>query len=57
MELGLSQREIRIIVYALTLIFGLSAILLSGVGKIILLLLIALVTVFLTEILAHVKKK
>ncbi len=57
MELGLSQREIRIIVYALTLIFGLSAILLSGVGKIILLVLIALVTVFLTEILAHVKKK
>lgn len=57
MELGLTAREIRIIVYTLTVIFGLSAILLSGVGKIILLIVISIITVFITEILAHVKKK
>jgi UDP-GlcNAc:undecaprenyl-phosphate GlcNAc-1-phosphate transferase len=57
MELGLSGREIRIIVYVLTAIFGLSAIVLSGTGKIILLICIAVITVFLTEILTHVKKK
>jgi len=57
MELWLTQREIRTIVYTLTAIFGLSAIILSGAGKIILLVVIAIVTVFLTEILAHVKKK
>ncbi|MFZ2255455.1 MAG: hypothetical protein WAW59_04300 [Patescibacteria group bacterium] len=57
MELGLTQREIRIIVYTLTAIFGLSAIVLSGAGKIILLIVISVITVFITEILTHVKKK
>lgn len=57
MELGLTQREIRIIVYTLTAIFGISAIILPSIGKVILLILIAIVTVFLTEILTHVKKK
>ncbi len=57
MELGLTQREIRIIVYSLTAIFGLSAILLSGVGKILLLIIIAMITVFITEILGRVKKR
>lgn len=57
MELGLTQREIRIIVYSLTAIFGLSAILLSGVGKILLLIIIAIITVFITEILGRVKKR
>lgn len=57
MELGLTQREIRIIVYTLTAIFGLSAIVLSGVGKIILIVVISIITVFLTEILVHVKKR
>lgn len=57
MELGLTQREIRTIVYTLTAIFWISAIILSGAGKIILLIVISVITVFLTEILSHVKKK
>jgi UDP-GlcNAc:undecaprenyl-phosphate/decaprenyl-phosphate GlcNAc-1-phosphate transferase len=57
MELGLSQSQIRTIVYTLTIVFGLSAILLSGVGKVILLICIAVITILLTEILAKVRKK
>jgi hypothetical protein len=57
MELGLTQSQIRTIVYTLTAIFGLCAILLSGTGKIILLIVISIITVFLTEILAKVKKR
>lgn len=57
MELGLSPSQIRTIVYTLTIVFGLSAILLSGVGKIILLICIAVITILLTEILAKVRKK
>jgi UDP-GlcNAc:undecaprenyl-phosphate/decaprenyl-phosphate GlcNAc-1-phosphate transferase len=57
MELGLSQSQIRTIVYTLTIVFGVSAILLSSVGKVILLICIAVITIFLTEILAKVRKK
>lgn len=57
MELWLTQKEIRFIVYTLTVIFGISAILLSWIWKIILLIVIAVITVFLTEILIRVKKK
>ena len=57
MELGLTQSQIRTIVYTLTVVFGISAILLSGIGKIVLLICIAIITIFLTEILTKVKKK
>jgi hypothetical protein len=57
MELWLTQSQIRTIVYVLTVVFWLSAILLSWVGKIILLICIAVITVFLTEILAKVRRK
>lgn len=57
MELWLTAHEIRIIVYTLTAIFWVSAILLSGIGKILLLIIIAIITIFLTEILTRVKKK
>lgn len=57
MELGLSQSQIRTIVFSLTAVFGLSAIFLSTIGKIILLVVIAIITIFLTEILSIVRKK
>lgn len=57
MELGLTQSQIRMTVYTLTIVFGLSAILLSSVGKVILLICIAIITILLTEILAKVRKK
>ncbi|MBC7503455.1 undecaprenyl/decaprenyl-phosphate alpha-N-acetylglucosaminyl 1-phosphate transferase [Candidatus Gracilibacteria bacterium] len=57
MELGLSQSQIRFIVYFLTSVFGVAAIFLTTIGKIILFVIIAGVTIFLTEILEKVKKK
>lgn len=57
MEIGLSKNQVRGIVYFLTAIFGISAILLSTEGKIILFICIAGITIFLTEILQKVKKK
>ncbi len=57
MELGLSQNQIRTIVFSLTAVFGISAIFLSTTGKLILLSVIWIVTIFLTEILTLVKKK
>lgn len=57
MELGLSQNQIRFIVYFLSSIFGIAAIFLPTIWKIILFVIIAWVTIFLTEILEKVKKK
>ncbi len=57
MELGLRQSQIRFIVYFLSSIFGIAAIFLSSIGKIILFVIISWVTIFLTEILEKVKKK
>ncbi len=57
MELWLSQNQIRTIVFSLTAVFGISAIFLSTTGKLILLSVIWIVTIFLTEILTLVKKK
>jgi UDP-N-acetylmuramyl pentapeptide phosphotransferase/UDP-N-acetylglucosamine-1-phosphate transferase len=57
MELWLTQREIRYIVFFLSSIFGIAAIFLPTIGKIILFVIIAWVTIFLTEILEKVKKK
>lgn len=57
MELGLSQNQIRFIVYFLSSIFGIAAIFLPTIGKIILFVIIAWVTIFLTEILEKVRKK
>lgn len=57
MELGLTQPQIRFIVYFLSSIFGIAAIFLPTTGKIILFVIIAGVTIFLTEILEKVKKK
>ena len=57
MELGLTPSQIRWIVYSLSLVFGIAAIFLTTVGKIILFAMIALVTIFLTEILDKVKRK
>lgn len=57
MELGLSQPQIRFIVYFLSSVFGIAAIFLPTIGKIILFVIIAWVTIFLTEILEKVKKK
>ncbi len=57
MELGLPKEQIRNIIFYLTAIFGLSAIFLPTIGKIILLVIIAVVTIFLTEILSIVRKK
>jgi hypothetical protein len=57
MELGLSQHQIRWIIYSLSAVFGIAAIFLPTIGKIILFAIIALITIFLTEILEKVKKK
>ncbi len=57
MELGLTQPQIRFIVYFLSSVFGIAAIFLPTIGKIILFVIIAWVTIFLTEILEKVKKK
>lgn len=57
MELGLSKSQIRTIIFSLTAIFGVSAIFLSTIGKTILLVIIAIITIFLTEILTIVRKK
>lgn len=57
MELGLSQHQIRWIIYSLSAVFGIAAIFLPTIGKIILFVIIALITIFLTEILEKVKKK
>jgi UDP-GlcNAc:undecaprenyl-phosphate/decaprenyl-phosphate GlcNAc-1-phosphate transferase len=57
MELGLSQSQIRWIIYSLSAVFGIAAIFLPTVGKIILFAIIALITIFLTEILEKVKRK
>ncbi len=57
MELWLTQPQIRFIVYFLSSIFGIAAIFLPTIGKIILFVIIAWVTIFLTEILEKVKKK
>ncbi len=57
MELGLTQSQIRWIVYSLSTIFGIAAIFLPTLGKIILFVVIALITIFLTEILEKVKRK
>ena len=57
MELGLTQSQIRSIIYSLSIVFGIAAIFLTTVGKIILFAMIALVTIFLTEILDKVKRK
>lgn len=57
MELWLTQPQIRFIVYSLSTIFGVSAIFLPTEGKIILFVIIAAITIFLTEILEKVKKK
>ncbi len=56
-ELGLSQSQIRWIIYSLSAIFGIAAIWLPTIGKIILFAIIAMITIFLTEILEKVKKK
>lgn len=57
MEIGLSKSQVRLIIYFLTAVFGLSAIFLNTEGKIILFVIIAGITIFLTEILQKVKKK
>ena len=57
LELGLSQSQIRTIVFSLTAIFGVSAIFLPTIGKIILLFFITIISIFLTEILSLVKRK
>lgn len=57
MEIGLIPSQIRAIIYFLTAIFGIAAIFLTSIGKIILFVIIAWVTFFITEILEKVKKK
>lgn len=57
MEIGLSKNQVRAVIYFLTAIFGLSAILLSTNGKIMLFVVITGVTLFLTEILSVIKTK
>ena len=57
LELGLSQSQIRTIVFSLTAVFGVSAIFLPTIGKIILLFFITIISIFLTEILSLVKRK
>jgi UDP-GlcNAc:undecaprenyl-phosphate GlcNAc-1-phosphate transferase len=57
MELGLTQPQIRFIVYFLSSVFGIAAIFLPTIGKIILFVIIAGITIFLTEILEKVRKK
>lgn len=55
MEIWLSKNQVRSIIYFLTAIFGISAIFLSTHGKIILFIIIAWITIFLTEILSAVQ--
>lgn len=57
MELGMSKNQVRMIIYFLTTMFGISAILLDTNGKIILFVIIAGITLFLTEILSSVQVK
>lgn len=57
MEIGLSKNQVRSIIYFLTAVFGFSAIFLSTNGKIILFIVIAGITIFLTEILSAVQAK
>lgn len=57
MEIGMSPSQIRTIVYSLSGIFGIAAIFLTSLGKIILLVLISIIAIFLTEILDRFQKK
>lgn len=57
LELGLSHANIRNIVYFLALSFWVAAIFLDTVGKFILFVIIAFVSLFLTQILTIVRKK
>lgn len=57
LEIGLSKNQVRAVVYFLTTIFGISAILLSTYGKIILFVIIAGMTIFLTEILTLIQHR
>ena len=57
MEIGLSKSQVRVVVYFLTAVFGLSAIFLSTEGKIMLFVVITGVTIFLTEILSAIQVK
>ncbi len=57
LELGLSHASIRNIIYFLTLSFWVAAIFLDTIGKIILFVIIACVSLFLTRILSIVRKK
>ncbi len=57
LELGLSHANIRNIVYFLALFFWVAAIFLDTIGKIILFVIIAFVSLFLTQILTIVRKK
>lgn len=57
LELGLSHASIRNIVYFLAFSFWVAAIFLDTIGKVILFVIIACVSLFLTRILSIVKKK
>lgn len=56
MELGFSQAKIRNIIYFLAGFFGITAIFLDSLGKMFLFVIIAFITVFLTQILSIIKK-
>jgi len=56
LEIGLTKNQVRAVIYFLSAVFGLSAIFLNTEGKIILFVIIAGITIFLTEILAKFKK-
>ena len=55
LEIGLSKSQVRLVIYFLATVFGLSAIFLSTHGKILLFVVITGITVFLTEILETVR--
>ncbi len=56
MELGLSQSVTRNFIFALSFLFGVSAIFLDTNGKIILILMLGVIVVFLTKILTLMEK-
>lgn len=55
LEIGLSKPQVRLVIYFLATVFGLSAIFLTTNGKILLFIIITGITIFLTEILEVIK--
>ena len=57
MELGFTPTMTRYFIFILSFLFGLGAIFLDKTGKIILILIIAVIVVFITKILSNTEKR